>query len=93
LLPALRAAVQGETWPSAIAGHVLDPLAQQKEQERIMLERFQREVGGWNKLNDGMNKVAVSSYLLLGLVNACVVQTAPKARKHTTASGDSSSIF
>jgi hypothetical protein len=37
-------ALQGEPWPSAIKGHELDPFARQKEQQRILLERFQVEV-------------------------------------------------
>lgn len=36
---------QGEPWRSAIAGHDLDPATQQADQQRLMLERFQAEVG------------------------------------------------
>ena len=36
--------VQGEAWDSALAGHVIDPLQQEEERKRLMLERFQREV-------------------------------------------------
>jgi len=39
----------GEPWPAVIQGHEVDPVTQQQEQQRLMLERFQREVcsGGW----------------------------------------------
>lgn len=36
----------GEPWPAAIKGHEPDALTQQQEQQRLMLERFQREVRG-----------------------------------------------
>ena len=35
---------QGEPWIAALAGHHVDPLKQQAEQQRLMLERFQQEV-------------------------------------------------
>jgi hypothetical protein len=35
---------QGEPWASALVGHALDPLRQQSEQKRLLLERFQEEV-------------------------------------------------
>ncbi len=35
---------QGEPWTAALAGHTVDPLKQQEEQQRLMLERFQEEV-------------------------------------------------
>lgn len=35
---------QGNPWPSVIKGHEVDPVTQQQEQQRLMLERFQREV-------------------------------------------------
>ena len=35
---------QGEPWIAALAGHHVDPLKQQAEQQRLMLERFQHEV-------------------------------------------------
>ena len=35
---------QGEPWVAALAGHNVDPLKQQEEQQRLMLERFQEEV-------------------------------------------------
>lgn len=35
---------QGEPWVAALAGHQVDPLKQQAEQQRLMLERFQQEV-------------------------------------------------
>jgi hypothetical protein len=34
----------GEPWPAVIRGHEVDVLTQQQEQQRLMLERFQREV-------------------------------------------------
>lgn len=49
------AALQGEPWPAAIAGHVLDPMAHQQEQQRLVLERFQREV------SDGLQRMIVYS--------------------------------
>lgn len=36
--------LQGEPWPAAFVGHEVDPLTQQEEQRRLMLERFQQEV-------------------------------------------------
>jgi len=38
-----RPARQGEPWAAALAGHALDPLRQQSEQKRLLLERFQEE--------------------------------------------------
>lgn len=35
----------GDPWPSVIKGHEVDVATQQAEQQRLMLERFQREVG------------------------------------------------
>ncbi len=35
---------QGEPWRSALRGHELDPVTQQQDQQRLMLERFQNEV-------------------------------------------------
>jgi len=40
---ARRPARQGEPWAAALAGHALDPLRQQSEQKRLLLERFQEE--------------------------------------------------
>jgi hypothetical protein len=37
---------QGDTWPAVLKGHELDPVTQQQDQQRLMLERFQREVRG-----------------------------------------------
>lgn len=34
----------GAPWPAAIAGHEADALTRQREQQRLLLERFQREV-------------------------------------------------
>ncbi|GIL58106.1 hypothetical protein Vafri_12958 [Volvox africanus] len=39
---------EGEVWGSAIAGHSLDPITQQAEQQRLMLERFQVEHPGFD---------------------------------------------
>lgn len=36
--------VQGETWQAVIQGHEVDPMSQQQDQQRLLLERFQREV-------------------------------------------------
>ncbi len=38
----------GEPWPSAMAGHALDPLAAQQDQQRLLLERFQQEHPGFD---------------------------------------------
>lgn len=38
--------VQGEPWQAVIKGHELDPLTQQQDQQRLLLERFQQEVWG-----------------------------------------------
>lgn len=38
------ACLQGEPWQAVIKGHELDMLAQQQDQQRLLLERFQREV-------------------------------------------------
>lgn len=35
---------QGQPWTAALAGHDVDPIKQQEEQQRLMLERFQQEV-------------------------------------------------
>jgi hypothetical protein len=40
----LLSGAQGETWQAVIKGHELDPMAQQQDQQRLLLERFQREV-------------------------------------------------
>ena len=32
---------QGEPWPGVIKGHALDPMKQQQDQQRLLLERFQ----------------------------------------------------
>lgn len=37
--------VQGEPWASALRGHEVDMMTQQADQQRLMLERFQAEVG------------------------------------------------
>ena len=42
--PLLFLCLQGEPWPAAFVGHEVDPLTQQEEQRRLMLERFQQEV-------------------------------------------------
>jgi hypothetical protein len=34
----------GDPWPAVLVGHEVDAVTQQKEQQRLMLERFQREV-------------------------------------------------
>jgi hypothetical protein len=39
---------QGDPWPSAILGHSLDPMTQQADQERLLLERFQIEHPGFD---------------------------------------------
>eukprot|EP00891_Asterochloris_glomerata_P000687 jgi/Astpho2/687/e_gw1.00013.132.1_t len=41
-------AEQGEPWPAAFVGHEVDPLTQQEEQRRLMLERFQQEHPGFD---------------------------------------------
>ncbi|KAJ9519370.1 hypothetical protein QJQ45_023166 [Haematococcus lacustris] len=38
----------GEPWPSALRGHEADPLTQQRDTERLMLERFQQEHPGFD---------------------------------------------
>ena len=40
----LTKAAAGEPWRCAIAGHELDAVAEQRDTQRLMLERFQREV-------------------------------------------------
>jgi hypothetical protein len=35
---------QGEPWLAVLQGHELDPAKQQEDQQRLLLERFQREV-------------------------------------------------
>ncbi|EFJ50053.1 hypothetical protein VOLCADRAFT_73880 [Volvox carteri f. nagariensis] len=39
---------EGEVWGSAIAGHSLDPVTQQADQQRLLLERFQVEHPGFD---------------------------------------------
>ena len=41
----LQKAEKAHTWPGAIAGHELDPYTSDQESRRLMLERFQLEVG------------------------------------------------
>ncbi|KAK9810223.1 hypothetical protein WJX72_006960 [[Myrmecia] bisecta] len=41
-------AEEGEPWKSALEGHEIDPLQQQAEQKRLMLERFQEEHPGFD---------------------------------------------
>lgn len=41
-------AEKGEPWTAALAGHSVDPLKQQEEQQRLMLERFQQEHPGFD---------------------------------------------
>jgi hypothetical protein len=36
--------LQGEPWLAVLQGHELDPVKQQEDQQRLLLERFQREV-------------------------------------------------
>lgn len=36
--------VQGQPWKAALAGHEIDPLQAESEQQRLLLERFQEEV-------------------------------------------------
>jgi hypothetical protein len=43
-LGAASVCFQGETWQAVIKGHELDPMSQQQDQQRLLLERFQREV-------------------------------------------------
>jgi hypothetical protein len=40
----VQCTLQGEPWAAVIKGHELDPMTQQQDQQRLMLERFQREV-------------------------------------------------
>lgn len=40
----LHVLLQGETWPAVLRGHELDPMTAQQDQQRLLLERFQREV-------------------------------------------------
>lgn len=48
--------LQGETWQAVIKGHELDPMAQQQDQQRLMLERFQREVGYHETLHSNQQR-------------------------------------
>lgn len=41
----LAKAEEAATWASALAGHALGALEQQADQKRLLLERFQAEVG------------------------------------------------
>jgi hypothetical protein len=44
----LTKAEEASTWPSAIAGHLIDTDKQQADQKRLMLERFQQEHPGFD---------------------------------------------
>ncbi|KAG1676385.1 hypothetical protein FOA52_001180 [Chlamydomonas sp. UWO 241] len=44
----LTKAAVGEPWPAAFAGHVSDAGAQESDQQRLMLERFQKEHPGFD---------------------------------------------
>ncbi|KAK9846275.1 hypothetical protein WJX81_000693 [Elliptochloris bilobata] len=39
---------KGEPWQCALVGHAIDPLRQQSEQKRLLLERFQEEHPGFD---------------------------------------------
>ena len=41
---AMLISFQGEPWTSVFVGHDINPLTQQEETQRLMLERFQEEV-------------------------------------------------
>jgi len=56
----------GETWPSAIKGHELDPFSRQKEQQRIMLERFQMEHPGFDFSGATFNGEAPNARTFMG---------------------------
>ncbi|KAK9810591.1 hypothetical protein WJX73_002905 [Symbiochloris irregularis] len=44
-------AQEGEPWPCALAGHEIDAVQQQQDQQRLMLERFQTEHPGFDFSN------------------------------------------
>ncbi len=41
------AAVQGKPWKSAFVGHEINAADEEKERQRLLLERFQEEVRAW----------------------------------------------
>lgn len=78
---------QGEPWPSVIVGHMVDEVSQQADTQRLMLERFQMEVG----LSVGFLSVSVpisvgffSLFLSLSVYNVSCVSV-PSLSKHSPA--------
>ncbi|KIZ06512.1 NudC domain-containing protein 2 [Monoraphidium neglectum] len=61
---------QGDPWPSAIKGHEVDIMTQQAEQQRLMLERFQREHPGFDFSQAKFNGEAPNPRTFLGGMGA-----------------------
>ncbi|GBF88563.1 hypothetical protein Rsub_01278 [Raphidocelis subcapitata] len=56
----------GESWPAVIRGHEVDVVTQQQEQQRLMLERFQREHPGFDFSQAKFNGEAPNPRTFLG---------------------------
>lgn len=66
-------AAQGEPWPAVIVGHEADPMTQEEDTKRLMLERFQREVSPPALLSNqsySNNSASTSACNSLGRVSA-----------------------
>jgi hypothetical protein len=62
--------LQGEPWLAVLQGHELDPAKQQEDQQRLLLERFQREVG-WEVMGF-LQDASGSVCLCLGFCGCCL---------------------
>eukprot|EP00878_Enallax_costatus_P007672 GHUV01008032.1.p1 GENE.GHUV01008032.1~~GHUV01008032.1.p1 ORF type:complete len:161 (+),score=40.95 GHUV01008032.1:319-801(+) len=57
---------QGEPWQAVIKGHELDPLTQQQDQQRLLLERFQQEHPGFDFSSAAFNGMAPNARTFMG---------------------------
>lgn len=69
---------QGETWQAVIRGHEVDPMAQQQDQQRLMLERFQREVSsgkfGGRFVGGGVKQLPSQCLIHCRLLSLCLTR-------------------
>lgn len=60
----------GETWQAVIKGHELDPMSQQQDQQRLLLERFQREHPSFDFSGATVNGEAPDAAKFMGGISA-----------------------
>eukprot|EP00882_Tetradesmus_deserticola_P008802 GHRQ01009286.1.p1 GENE.GHRQ01009286.1~~GHRQ01009286.1.p1 ORF type:complete len:161 (+),score=43.85 GHRQ01009286.1:348-830(+) len=65
---------QGEPWLAVLQGHELDPAKQQEDQQRLLLERFQREHPGFDFSNASFNGAAPNARTFMGGLPGDVVK-------------------